>query len=133
SHSSESTDEALYQIENLTHPCSNMLILDKYLFKDSKNMSKKLPNIIKDIAYFVLRNGPNKLQVDLITESTESKYSSMISTRFKEIIEYFDEKISLHVYAPHKVSEIEASDRFILTNYALISIPHPFDRVSTIS
>jgi hypothetical protein len=133
SFSSVSTGSSLSQIKELGHPCSGLVIIDKHLFKDTKNLESKIPNLINVIDWLLPKGLSEKFEICIISENTESKLGSSISSRFEEIKSYFDNKISLQVYAPIKLYEIEASDRFLLSNYSLISIPHPFDRPTTIS
>jgi len=127
------TDDTLYQIKDVIHPCSSLLIIDKFLFHDTKKYAKKTPNLINIIKWLMPENLSEKFEVSIVTENTNSSLGSIISSRFQEIYNYFGEKISLQIYAPMKLSEPDTSDRFILTNYAIFSIPHPFDRDTTIA
>lgn len=127
------TDATLYQIESIRHPCSTLLIIDKYLFQDTTKLESKIPNLIKVIEWMLPKELSRKFEITIISENTNSKLSNSISSKFGKIYDHFGDKISLQVYAPIKLNEIEASDRYLLSNYSLISIPHPFDRPTTIS
>lgn len=124
------TDETLYQIKELRHPCSSLLIIDKYLFDDSKGNPLKIPNLIKLIENILPENLNFKFEIDIITQNKEWQNHS-IKSKIQQLTDYFGNKISLHVYAPGKIKE--ESDRFFITNYAVVVVPHPLDRKTTIS
>lgn len=124
------TDATLYQIKELKHPCSSLLIIDKYLFKDKKGNPPKIPNLINVIEYLIPENLEGKFEIDIISENQNySNYT--IDSKVKQLTDYFGDKISLHVYVPGIISE--ESDRFFITNYMVIVIPHPLDRNTTLS
>jgi hypothetical protein len=127
------TDSTLYQISKLPHPCSSMVVIDKYLFKNVEKLDDKIPNLIQVIEWILPKQLTKKFEVCIITENTESRMTHLISSKFQKIQNHFGDRISLHVFAPGLLKDITTSDRYILTNYALISIPHPFDRPTTIS
>ncbi|SDA96000.1 hypothetical protein SAMN03080617_04162 [Algoriphagus alkaliphilus] len=127
------TDATLYQIKNLIHPCSGLVIIDKHIFKDTEKLENKIPNLINVIDWIIPKQLFQKFEVCVVTENSKSNMTNSISSRINKIRNHFGDKISLHVFAPKELKEIETSDRFILTNYALVSIPHPFDRPTTIS
>jgi hypothetical protein len=133
SFASVATDQSLFQIQNIKHPCSSLVIIDKYVFKNAPKFETKFPNLLKVIEWLMPKGLSHKFEISIITENTKDERTSLISSKYNEIRKHFGDKVSLQIIAPKILDEVESSDRFILTNYAMISIPHPFDRPTTIS
>lgn len=118
-----------YVINNLKHPCNCIVVIDPYIFTDAKNHHNKIPNFIKYLKGLIPKDLQTDFEIDIITKNVEN--NSLFNSKFNEIIkELEDYKVSLHVYAPKK---LDIPDRYLLTNYATITIGHPFDRDTHIS
>jgi hypothetical protein len=126
---SELTDDTLYQTMGLKHPCSNLIIIDKYLFEDHTKDKVKITNLIQVIESFIPKNLNQKFEIDILSENKECK-NSLIKSRIEKIENHFGDRISLHVYTPMLLKE---SDRYFITNYMVVAVPHPLDRETTIS
>ena len=121
------TAAELREIDICKHPCSSMIIIDKYLFDEKDNT--KIKNLISLLKRFISSDLDKPFQLDIIIKSPEN--NSLLSNKFKQIIDEFEpNKLSLHLYAPMKLNE---SDRYFITNYSVITIGHPLDRNSNIS
>ena len=126
---SELTDDTLYQTKDLKHYCSSLLIIDKYLFDDKTKEKVKIKNLIQIIENLIPKLVDRKFEIDIISENKDSN-NSMIESKIGKILKHFEDRISLHVYSPIHLKE---SDRFFITNYIVITVPHPLDRETTIS
>jgi hypothetical protein len=126
---SESTDETIYQIEKSKHPCTGLVIIDRFLFQDDPGRSKKIPNLISFLNELITKELVNPFEVDIITQN-DSK-NQLFNSKFEEISKAFQNKLSLHIYAPSRLNQ--ESDRYLITNYSIFSIGHPFDRDTNVS
>ena len=129
SFASESTNENINQIEKLKHPCTGIVIMDKYLFEDTSSRSQKIPNLILFLKELISPNLVDTFQVDIITENKSN--NQLFDFKFNQILEAFTNKISLHIYAPSVINQ--EADRYLITNYAVFAIGHPFDRSTNVS
>lgn len=126
---SESTNDKIFQIEKSKHPCTGIIIIDKYLFNDAKNHSKKIPNLISFLNELIPKELINPFEIDIITQN-DSK-NQLFNSKFNQILEAFPNKLSLHIYAPISLNQV--TDRYLITNYSILSIGHPFDRDTNVS
>lgn len=126
---SELTNSRIEQVERIKHPCSSLIILDSFIFEDDSRLDDKLPNIIHFIENMIHHELLRPFEVDIITNASKNLWR--YEKKFNIIKNYFGEKVSLHVYASPGTKQ--EGDRFIITNYSVTVIPHPFDRKSTIS
>lgn len=123
------TDAGINSIDESIHPCSGMIIMDPYIFIDNNNRPPKIPNLINFLNKFAQFVDPC-FELDIITNNPEN--NELIDLKYNQILESFKNdniNISLHIYAPYR----SITDRHFITNYALYSIGHPFDRDSYIS
>lgn len=126
----EPTTPQIPQIEEKAkHPCSSLVIIDKYIFEDSNRYEPKIPNLI----HFLNNIIPDKLskpfEIDIITGNPQN--NNIITNKYNEILSAFNERISLHIYAPMNFKN--SAERYLITNYATLIIHHPFDRDTDIS
>ncbi|MDP1765126.1 MAG: hypothetical protein Q8L07_14695 [Sediminibacterium sp.] len=127
----DANDTLLPGIALCSHICSGMIIIDKYLFKDTPNKSQKIVNLISVLERFVNKTLLLPFELDIIIENPES--NTLLNTKYMQILNAFgSDKISLHLYAPRKLNGI-GDDRYLVTNYSVITVGHPFDRGSYIS
>ncbi len=122
----ELTSENIHQVEKIKHPCNSLIILDSFLF----NGSGKVKYLINFIEKFIPGQLSNKFQIDIIIQNPYD--NEKIKKAYDQILLVFKDKISLHIYLSNNLKDIEY-DRYILTNYAIINIGHPFDRDTNIS
>lgn len=117
-------------LKQLQHDANSMIIIDKYIFCDSPGKSPKIPNVINAVKAFMNEKLTIKFQLDILTQNQDN--NELLRRKANELIEGLGgiDKISIHIYSPLKLKE---SDRFLLTNYCLITLGHPFDRWSLIS
>lgn len=117
-------------LKQLQHDANSMIIIDKYIFCDSPGKSPKIPNVINAVKAFMNEKLTIKFQLDILTQNQDN--NELLRRKANELIEGLGgiDKISIHIYSPLKLKE---SDRFLLTNYCLINLGHPFDRTSLIS
>lgn len=125
----ESTDEKLPQIRKSKHPCSSLIIIDKYLFDDASSRTAKVPNLILFLKELISPDFKGKFQIDIITENRSN--DKLFEAKIGEILESLPDNLSLHVYAPATINQ--ENDRYLITNYAVFSVGHPFDRKTNIS
>ena len=135
-------------MENLKHPCNSMIIIDRYLLIYNIRYKPKVPNLISFLKKFIeLTKLSEQFEIDILVfpppkPSKQGKNRNENFTQdnkiireqyYKKIVDFIEQmkklEISAHIYV---VSSLSA-DRFILTNYATITIGHPFDRPSYIS
>jgi hypothetical protein len=122
----ELTTEKVHQVEKIKHPCNSLIILDSFLF----NGAGKITHLINFIENMLHEQLSNKFQIDIIIQNPYD--DQKIQKAYDKILFAFKDKISLHIYLSNNLKDIE-SDRYILTNYAIINIGHPFDRNTNIS
>jgi hypothetical protein len=123
------TDESISNLDIFKHPCSGIIIVDRYIFDDTTNRASKITSLIKFLKHLINSNFENKFQVDIITQSRNN--NSSYEKKINQILEAFSGNISLHVYAPTSLKE--NYDRYLITNYAVLTVGHPFDRPTYIS
>ena len=119
------------KIEKITHPCNSLIILDRYFLS---NFNKKNQKTKKSILSFLNKIISPKIEkyfeLDIIFENPNN--NALVTKLYHEILNEFDNKLSLHIYFPYGW-EANKADRYMLTNYSVITIGHPFDRESFIS
>lgn len=124
----ESTNEKIYQIERAKHPCTGIIVVDRYLFDETSN---KLSNKISNLITFLQEAIPSELsmpfELDIITENRFN--NNLFEKKYNQLLEAFFNKISLHIYAPDKIEH----DRHIITNYATFFVGLPFVGESFVS
>lgn len=123
----DQTDETVPQVEKIKHPCSSLIIIDRYLFQDTRT-EQKTPNLIRFLKDLRPSEISTPFEVDIITEISDN--DRRITSKYKQITEAIPENLSLHIYA---VSNLQEHDRYFITNYALITIGLPFVGNSNIS
>jgi len=117
----ESTNQTIFQIEKVKHPCSGIIIMDRYLFDDTNNQpSNKITNLITFLKELIPTELNKPFEIDIITENRSN--NNIFDKKFAQILEAFSGKISLHIYAPDKIEH----DRYLITNYAIFSVALPF-------
>jgi len=116
----EPTDEKVHQIKRVKHPCSGLIIIDRYLFDDIAHQTSKVKNLIYFLKEIISAELLIPFELDIITMNKEN--TTLFDAKFNEILEAFPNKISLHIYAPRNINP----DRYIITNYSIFSIGHPF-------
>jgi hypothetical protein len=126
----ESTDEKIFQIKRSKHPCRGLLIIDQYLFNDTPKRQPKIPNLISFLEELIPQDLTNKFEIDIITAKHESP-NDLFQNKYDQLLNAFGSTISLHIYASPKMND--ENDRYLITNYAVFSIGHPFDRKSNVS
>jgi hypothetical protein len=122
----ESTDETIPQIEKSKHPCSSLIIIDRYLFEDAG--VSKITYLIQLLKNLIPEGLSHPFEVDIITKNFNN--DSKIESKYNQLLAAFPGKISLHIYASSSVPE---HDRYFITNYAIFSIGIPFTGKSNIS
>jgi hypothetical protein len=122
----ELTTEKIHQVEKIKHPCSSLIILDSFLF----NGASKVKYLINFIDKLLPKHFTKKFQIDIILQNPYDE--PKIKSAYDKILSAFRDKISLHIYLSNNLKDIE-SDRYFLTNYAIINVGHPFDRDTNIS
>jgi hypothetical protein len=125
------TDEKIYQAENIKHPCFGLIIFDRYLFDDGSSKIQKLPNLIQFLSQVISPDLKRSFEIDIITENIDNNH--LFEKKYNQILEYFGEKISLHIYTSKKNSKNIPHDRFIITNYATYSVGLPFVGETSVS
>ncbi len=125
----ESTDEKIHQISKSKHPCKNLIIIDKYLFDDASSRLPKIPNLLLFLKELIPPKFKGKFQIDIITENKSN--DRLFESKINQILEAFSNNLSLHVYAPGTINQ--ENDRYLITNYAVFSVGHPFDRNTNVS
>lgn len=125
----EPTDEKISQIEKAKHPCTSLVIIDKYLFEDAPKYQSKIPNLIHFLKQLIPTNLTVPFEIDIIISNPEN--NTLVNSKYQQILDAFANKISLHIYAPRHIQE--TTDRYLITNYGVFAIGHPFDRQTDIS
>jgi len=126
---SESTNETIYQIEKSKHPCTGLVIIDKYLFNDARNQSPKIPNLISFLNELIPKELIKPFEVDIIIQNDSN--NQLFNSKFNQILEAFPNRLSLHIYAPYNIDQ--EHDRYLITNYSTYSVGVPFDRNTNVS
>lgn len=122
----EPTDKDLSKLDKIFHPCNSLVIIDPYLFTNFEKKKTYLFNFLKKIIGNTLKK---PFELDIIVKNND-RYNDVIKGNNLLLAEF--NEISLHIYFSKALNDSE-SDRYLITNYALISIGHPFDRESNIS
>jgi hypothetical protein len=122
------TDASLSKVEIAKHPCRSLLIIDKYLFEDTKNYSNKIGSLIDFLNSFISAELEMPFEIDILTQNIEN--NKMVKSKMEQIIGNVVFPLSLHIYAPKYLKE---ADRIFLTNYSIFSFGHPFDRNTHVS
>ena len=125
----ESTDADLEQKVRINHPCASLLLIDRYFLADGNE--KKIDSFIGLLNEIINHDSDEPFEVDIICANPE--YNPVLDSAFDKILHSARSKISLHLYAPRKNEFKDQSDRFVLTNYSVTAIGHPFDRKSYIT
>ena len=123
----ESTDETIPQISRMKHPCTSLVIIDRYLFEDAS--TSKIPNLILLLRTIIPQDLSCTFEVDIITRITDNN-DKRVESKYNQILTALSNKISLHVYCSRRLEE---HDRYFITNYAIFSIGIPFTGNSNIS
>ena len=117
----ESTNQTIFQIHKVKHPCNGIIIMDRYLFDDtSSQASNKITNLITFLKELIPTELNNPFEIDILTENMSN--NNLFDKKYNEILDAFSGKISLHIYAPKKIEH----DRYLITNYAIFSVALPF-------
>jgi hypothetical protein len=122
----EHTDKDLSKLDKIFHPCNSLVIIDPYLFTNFDKKKTYLFNFLKKIISQTLKK---PFKIDIVVKNND-RYNDVIKANNMILAEF--DKISLHIYYSKALNDSE-SDRYLITNYALIAIGHPFDRESNIS
>jgi hypothetical protein len=118
---SESTNQTIHQISKVKHPCTGLVIMDRYLFDDTSSQNiNKIANLISFLKELIPASLSKPFEIDIITENRSN--NNLFEKRYNQIIEAFNGSISLHIYAPDKIEH----DRYLITNYAIFSVALPF-------
>lgn len=117
----ESTNQTIFQIEKVKHPCNGIIIMDRYLFDDTNSQTTdKITNLITFLKELIPTELNNPFEIDILTENMSN--NDLFDMKYKKILDAFFGKISLHIYAPKKIEH----DRYLITNYAIFSVALPF-------
>lgn len=117
----ESTNQTIFQIEKVKHPCNGIIIMDRYLFDDTNSQTTdKITNLITFLKELIPTELVNPFEIDILTENMSN--NDLFDKKYKKILDAFHGKISLHIYAPKKIEH----DRYLITNYAIFSVALPF-------
>ena len=116
----ETTNEQIFQIKKVKHPCSGIIIMDRYLFDDVANQNSKIDNLISFLNQIIPIDLEAPFEIDIITQNKSNNF--LFDKKYNQILAGISKRISLHIYAANKIEH----DRYILTNYALFSIGLPF-------
>jgi hypothetical protein len=117
----ESTNQTIFQIEKVKHPCNGIIIMDRYLFDDTNSQkTNKITNLISFLKELIPPELNKPFEIDILTENMSN--NKLFDKKYDEILEAFPGKVSLHIYAPKKIEH----DRYLITNYAIFSIALPF-------
>ncbi len=127
----ESTDENTIQVDKIRHPCTSLVIIDRYLFIDDDRRPNKIPQFISFLKNIIPSELSKPFEVDIIIENKQKN----IINKYNQILKDFSNNISLHIYAVNKKNffDYDESDRYLITNYSVINIGHPWDRKTFIS
>ncbi len=127
----EDTDENIIQVDKIRHPCTSLVIIDRYLFSDDDRRPNKIPQFISFLKNIIPSELSKPFEVDIIIENKEKN----IINKYNQILKDFSNNISLHIYAVNKkyFFNYDESDRYLITNYSTIYIGHPWDRKTFIS
>ncbi len=117
----ESTNQTIFQIEKVKHPCSGIIIMDRYLFDDTNSQTTdKITNLIIFLKELIPIGLDKPFEIDILTENMSN--NKLFDKKYDEILKAFPGKISLHIYAPKKIEH----DRYLITNYSIFSVALPF-------
>ncbi len=124
------TTELMEGVEKNSHIANSMVILDPYIFIDDNKRTPKIPNIIKTIKHFIPQDLAIPFTVTIVTKNAENNL--LFENKRKQIVDGLGgkEKVSVEVFAPKTINE---SDRYVITNYSLMTAGHPFDRTTSFS
>jgi hypothetical protein len=123
----ELTNAQIHQVDRIKHPCKSLVIIDGYIFQDDERYEPKIPNLIHFLTQLIPDGLSQKFEIDIITSN---RNEINFQNKFNQIVNAFPNRISLHIYTPRNLSE---NDRYLLTNYATVTVGHPFDRNTNIS
>jgi hypothetical protein len=122
----EQTQKDLSKLDKLFHPCNSLVIIDPYLFT---SFDKKKPYLFAFLKKIIPETLKKTFELDIIVKNKD-RYNEVSYARNQILAEF--NNISLHIYHTKELNDNE-SDRYLITNYSLISVGHPFDRESNIS
>ena len=129
-------DEKMNGIEKIAHRCRNIFIVDPYLFVDSPNKEKKIPNIITFLKQMGLDNTNIKCHFSAIVMYEND--TKGIEGKIKEIKnEVNNPNLEISVYAIQNSKSSKAkfmgANRYFMTDYCFGEYQHIFDRIGSIS
>lgn len=117
----EFTNQTIFQIEKVKHPCNGIVIMDRYLFDDTNSQTtNKISNLITFLKELIPSELNIPFEIDILTENMSN--NNLFDKKYNQILDAFIGKISLHIYAPKKIEH----DRYLITNYAIFSVALPF-------
>lgn len=116
----ETTNEQIFQIQRVKHPCSGIIIMDRYLFDDIANQNSKIDNLISFLKQIIPIDLETPFEIDILTQNKSN--NNLFDKKYNQILAGISKQISLHIYAPTWIDH----DRYIITNYAIFSIGLPF-------
>jgi hypothetical protein len=120
-------DFELSVMNSVQHPCTSLVIVDRYLF-ELENGESKLPLLINMINTFISNQLEVKFEIDIIVK--EYCNNTLLRTIHKQILDGLHlESISLHVYSCR--NNILGPDRYFLTNYGIFAVGHPWHRLGS--
>jgi hypothetical protein len=122
----EHTQKDLSRLNKIFHPCNSLVIIDPYLFTSFEKKKNYLFNFLRRI---IPKSLNRPFELDIVIKN-QDKYHEVNIAKNKILSEF--DNLSLHIYHTKELNDSE-SDRYLITNYALISVGHPFDRDSNIS
>ena len=121
-------------IEKIAQRSRNVVIVDPYLFVDSVNKEKKIPNIVTFLKQMGLDNSNiNCLFSAIVMYENDTNF---INKKIQEIIDLIgNPKLEVSVYAIKKSnkSKFMGANRYFITDYCFGEYQHIFDRIGSIS
>jgi hypothetical protein len=127
-------DEKMNGIEKIAQRSRNVVVVDPYLFVDSVNKEKKIPNIVTFLKQMGLDNSNiNCLFSAIVMYENDTNF---INKKIQEIIDLIgNPKLEVSVYAIKKSnkSKFMGANRYFITDYCFGEYQHIFDRIGSIS
>lgn len=111
-------------VERCSHKANAMVIVDPYIFIDDHGRPPKIPNIIKTIKFFIPINLCIPFNISILTRNADNNL--LFESKIQQILEGLGApNVNIEVVAPRNIHD---SNRYLFTNYSLMTSGHPFDR-----
>jgi hypothetical protein len=129
-------DEKMNGIEKIAHRCRNVFIVDPYLFVDSPNKEKKIPNIVTFLKQLGLDNSKIKCHFSaIVMYDNDTKGIQGKIDEIKKEINNSNLEISVYSIKNSKDNKPKfmGANRYFMTDYCFGEYQHIFDRVGSLS